>query len=158
MATLSERITEYQNYLGSRLVKWEEGGHPSGDPVPDGVWTYKAYYTDEENTDIVRTDIIKIMVYNYGTGTEEAYWENRAFVPTGKKSFSVKVQEKVNEKVLDETFKDGVVVHANEDTLKAVVKTIKEISGNNEVKYYILTFDNATDMNITSTEQTNYAE
>jgi hypothetical protein len=154
MTTLNERIEEVQTYYGDRLVKWEPGGHPGTPDNPsDGVFAYKAYIKDKNNSNIVRTDIVKIWVLGYGTQNEIAFWENRDYVPETY-NFNAIVQNKINEKVSDGTFKHAEIMSANQELKTAIIKAIKSIAGNNEVKYFIVSFDKND--NIASVEQTAY--
>lgn len=154
MATLTERIDEVKAYYGARLLKWEELGYATdkdGNPT-DGRYNYKAYFTDKANPDVLKTEIIQINVFNKGMKNEEAFWENRSFAPA--KNFHEKVLEKVKAKVADGTFKLAEVVTVDEELKKVVIKAIKDVSGTNEVKHFLISFDEKD--NITAVEPTNY--
>ena len=157
MATLDDRIKEIKEYYGDRLLKWEPLGYPTdsnGNPT-DGRYSYKVYFKDANDPNVMRTDIIQINVINKGTADEEAYWENRNYITNITPSFHEIVKSKVDAKVLDGTFKHAEVITTDEKTRRAIIKVIKpDVSGNNQSMYFIVTFDE--DNNVISTEQTNY--
>ena len=152
MATLDERVTEIKNFYGSRLLQWNPLGHPTDNG--DGQYNYGVAFRDANDSNVIREDAVQIVVYNKETANEQAYWKNRNYITNTTPSFAEIVRQKADAEVEAGHFKHIEILQTNEDTKKVVIKAIVDVSGNNEVKYYLVTFD--ANNNIVSAEETVY--